>query len=82
MNPGLLAAIAAQRHHQCPCGAATEQSYGLCRKCHARMAWRRHHTRTSRRAARRMAARQAREGARIFAYAVSLLHVTSKGVEN
>lgn len=82
MHPSLIAAIAVYRHHQCPCGAATEQPYSLCRKCHARMAWRRHHTRTSRRAARRMASRQARDGARILAHAMSVLGVTSKGAES
>jgi hypothetical protein len=78
----MIAALAEQRRHQCPCGAATEHSYSLCRKCHARMVWRRKTTRTGRRAARRLAARQAREGARILAQAMSLLHAVSKGVES
>ena len=52
-HPRLIAALAEVQRHQCPCGAAAEPSGRLCRKCHARMAWRRRTTRTSRRAARR-----------------------------
>jgi hypothetical protein len=82
MHPELIAALAVIRHRQCPCGAATEKTYALCRKCQARMAWRRKTTPASRRAARRLTMRQAREGARILASAMSLLRTTSKGVES
>jgi hypothetical protein len=82
MHPELIAALAAVRYRQCPCGAATDKPDSLCRKCHARMAWRRKTTRTSRRTARRLATRQAREGARILAIAMSLLRIISKGVES
>ena len=55
-NPTLIAALADERRRQCPCGAVAERPDRLCRKCHARMTWRRKTTRTSRRAARRLAA--------------------------
>ena len=63
MHPDLLAALADDRRRQCPCGAVTEQPHHLCRKCRARIVWRRKITPTSRRAARRLAKRQARAGA-------------------
>jgi hypothetical protein len=79
----LVAALADERHRQCPCGAVAERPDRLCRKCHARMLWRRKTTRTSRRAARRLAAAlQAHEGTRIFASAMALLQVIGRGVEN
>jgi hypothetical protein len=81
MHPHLIAALAEYRRQQCPCGAATQQPYGLCRKCYARMVWQRHHSRSSRRTARRLAHRQARRGARRFAHALSLLR-TGKGAES
>jgi len=81
-NPRLIAALAQIRHGQCPCGAVAEHSEPLCRKCRARMVWRRRTTRTSRRAARRLAARQAHEGTRIFASAMALLQAINKGVES
>ena len=82
MHPELIAALAVIRHHQCPCGAATGKTRGLCRKCQARIAWRRKTTPASRRAARRLATRQAREGALIFAGAMSLLQSMSKGAQS
>ena len=78
----LIAALADDWHRQCPCGAVAERPDRLCRKCHARMLWRRKTTRTSRRAARRLAALQAHEGTRIFASAMALLQVIGRGVEN
>ena len=77
-----IAALADERHRQCPCGAIAERPDRLCRKCHARMLWRRKTTRTSRRAARRLAARQAHEGTRIFASAMAVLQVIGRGVES
>jgi len=81
-HPRLIAALADDRRRQCPCGAVAAQPERLCRKCDARMAWRRKTTRTSRRAARRLAAHQAHEGTRILASAMALLQTISKGVEN
>lgn len=80
-HPRLIAVLADDRRRQCPCGAVAEQSERLCRKCHARMTWRRKTTRTSRRAARRLASHQAHESTRIFASAMELLQIVSKGVE-
>ena len=81
-HPRLIAALADDTHRQCPCGALVERPDRLCRKCHARMLWRRKTTRTSRRAARRLAAHQAHEGTRIFASAMALIQTISKGVES
>jgi hypothetical protein len=78
-HPHLLAALADNRRHQCPCGAAAERSNGLCRKCQARVQWRRKTTRTSRRTARRLVSRQARTGARALAQAIRL---AGKGADN
>ena len=80
-HPEFIAALAEVRRHQCPCGAASGQHDRLCRKCQARMAWRRRTTRTNRRASRRLAARQAHEGTRILASAIALLRTVSKGAE-
>lgn len=82
MHPEIIAALANERHRQCPCGAVAERPWTLCRKCHARVAWRRRNDGTSRRAARRIARRQARHGARLLAGALALLSITSKGAEN
>jgi hypothetical protein len=81
-HPRLIAALADGTHRQCPCGALAERPDRLCRKCHARMLWRRKTTRTSRRTARRLTAHQAHEGTRIFASAVALIRTISKGVES
>lgn len=78
MRNDLLAPPAEGRRRQCPCGAVTEHSYHLCRKCRARIVWRRKTTRTSRRVARRIATRQAHDGARIFAQAI---RTVKKGAE-
>jgi hypothetical protein len=81
-HPDLIAALADDRRRACPCGAAADRPDRLCRKCHARMAWRRRTTQTSRRAARRLTARQAHEGTRILASTLALLQTISKGAEN
>ena len=82
-HPDLIAALAGDRRRACPCGAAADRPDRLCRKCQARMSWRRKTTRMNRRAARRLAARQAHEGTRIFASTIALLRtVTSKGAES
>jgi hypothetical protein len=78
-HPYLLEALADDRRRQCPCGAAAERTNGLCRKCQARVQWRRKTTRTPRRVARRLIARQAHAGARTFAQAVRMAR---KGAEN
>lgn len=75
----LITRLAEDRRRHCPCGAVAEHSYGLCRKCQARMLWRRKTTRKSRRAARHLTVRH---GARLLADAMSLLRTTSKGVES
>jgi hypothetical protein len=81
-NPYLLAALGEDRHRQCPCGAIAERHERLCRKCRARMAWRRKTTRASRRAARHLVARQVGEGTQILASVMALFGAIGKGVES
>lgn len=75
----LITVLAEDNRRHCPCGAVAEHTYGLCRKCQARMLWRRKTQRKSRRAARRLTVRH---GARLLAGAMSLLQNAAKGVEN
>ena len=58
----------------------TTQSERLCRKCHARMTWRRTTTRTSRRAAAACASRRP-TGRPPLRRAMALLQIVRKGVE-
>jgi hypothetical protein len=82
MHPQIIAALANERQRQCPCGAVADRPWTLCRKCHARMAWRRRNDGTSRRAARRLARRQTRDGSRLLAGALAVLRIVGKGVES
>lgn len=70
-HPLIVMTMADDRRRFCPCGAVTEHPSGLCRKCHARMAWRRHNTRPRRRTVRRRSGRLARDRARVLAMAAS-----------
>jgi hypothetical protein len=72
--PLIIMAMASDRRRFCPCGAVTEHPSGLCRKCHARMTWRRHNTRPRRRTGHRRSGRQAR----VLALAASMFHPTEK----
>jgi|HubBroStandDraft_3_1064219.scaffolds.fasta_scaffold811052_1 hypothetical protein len=81
-HPYLLAALTEDRSRQCPCGAVAERRHGLCRKCYARVQWRRKTTHTAHRTSRHLAARQARAGARRFTDAMSFVTKRSKGVES
>lgn len=81
MHPTLVSLLAEQRRWSCPCGAAPEHPHGLCRKCHARMTWRRRTAETARRAARRRRrGRQARERARLVTLAASMVRL-GRGAE-
>jgi len=82
MHPDLTAALAEDRHKSCPCGAFTDQPHSLCRRCRARMGWRRCTSRPSRRAVRRSAGRQTRGRAWIIAVAASILRTIGKGAKN
>ena len=55
MHPNLIAALVEDRRRSCPCGAVTGQPHQLCRKCLARMIWRRHTSRRSRSVVRHQA---------------------------
>lgn len=72
MHPFIAIALAEDRRRFCPCGASAESARGLCRKCRARTAWRRHNTRPRRRFARRRFGRRARDRARILSDATTM----------
>ena len=78
MRYSITIALAEDRRRFCPCGAVTEQPYGMCRKCHARMTWRRHKTGPRRRTGRRRSGRLARDRARAFAFTVSMFRQTGE----
>lgn len=81
MHPTLVPLLTEDRHRQsCPCGAVPEHPYGLCRKCQARMTWRRRTADAPRRAARRQRrGRSAREHARMLALAASMVRANRAG---
>lgn len=81
MHPEIRAALARDQHRRCPCGAVAERPWALCRKCQARMAWRRRNDATSRRTARRITRRQARHGARLLTSTLALLRIVAKEVD-
>ena len=61
----LATSLAADRRRQCPCGAVAERPHSLCRKCQARIAWRRKALRKSRRG--HLATRHGRTFVRLLA---------------
>lgn len=79
MHPDLIAELAEDRRNSCACGTFTDQPNGLCRRCLARMGWRRCTSRSSRSAVHRSAGRQARGPAWIFAVGISMLRTIGKG---
>jgi hypothetical protein len=79
-HPDLLAALAEDRRRQCPCGAMAEEAFGLCRKCHARFAWRRKTASRRHQAARKRVGRRVRRVARLLTGTTSLLSITTKGM--
>jgi hypothetical protein len=82
MHPTTLVPLLTEERHRqtCPCGAVSEHPYGLCRKCHGRMTWRRRTTDNARRAARRQRrGRSARERARVLAFAASIVRANRAG---
>jgi hypothetical protein len=81
MHLEIKTVLAVDRRRRCPCGAVAERPGKFCRKCQARMAWRRRYDATNRRTARRIVRRQARDSARLLAGALALLAITDEGVE-
>ena len=76
MPSALITALVTARRHTCPCGARNDEPYGYCRKCLARITWRRHNRHRSRN--RRRASRFTRRAARILGN-VLLLPPTATG---
>jgi hypothetical protein len=81
MHPALVSLLTEDWQRQnCPCGAVPEHPYGLCRKCHARMTWRRRTTDTARRAARRQRrSRSTHDRAHMLALAASMIRANRTG---
>ena len=80
-HPILVAALAEDRRRQCPCGAVTQQPYGLCRGCRAAAVSRHETARSSRRAAPSWTPAGIAK-ARLFARVASLLQIIGKGAES
>jgi hypothetical protein len=80
-HPDLLAALAQDRIRQCPCGAITDRPFGLCRKCQARIAWRRKTASRRRQAARQRVDGRVRNVVRLLVGVMSLLLTTDKEME-
>jgi hypothetical protein len=80
-HPMLVAVLAADRRHQCPCGAVTQQPSSLCRKCQIATTWRRETVRMSCQTNPSWI-RGRTTGARFLRWMASLLQSTSKGAEN
>ena len=79
MHLEITTALAGDRRPRCPCGAVAERPGKFCRKCQARMAWRRRYDATSHRTARAIVRRQARDSARLLASALALLAIADDG---
>jgi hypothetical protein len=77
-HPILIAALVEDRHRRCPCGAVTQQPYGLCRECEVAAVWQCETARSNRRAAPRTAYART-EKAGLFARVASLLQIIGKG---
>ncbi len=80
-HPILVAAPAEVRHRWCPCGAAAQQRYGLCRECRAVAVWRRETEQTRRHGAPNWT-RAGTLKARLLVRVASLLQIISKGAES
>lgn len=76
MHSALITALVTARRHTCPCGARNDEPYGHCRKCLARITWRRHHRHRSRH--RRRAAWLTRLAARVLELSLLLSPATPR----
>jgi hypothetical protein len=82
VHPNLTVALAEDRRSSCTCDTATGQLYDLCRRCRARMVWRRCTGRPPRRSVHHRADRRTRDRAWIFAMATSILRTIGKGTRS
>ena len=80
-HPILIAALAEDRRRWCPCGAAAQQRYGLCRTCRTVAVWR-HETEQTRRHGTPEWTQAGTLTARLLARVASLLQIISKGSES
>lgn len=82
-NLALISALTEQKRRQCPCGAVANPLTGLCRKCHARNAWRRKTISDGRKTARPRHTRRTRTRnvARFLADVLNLLTIITNGME-
>ena len=80
-HPILVSALAEDRRRFCPCVAAVQQRYGLCRECRAVAVWR-HETEQTRRHGAPNWTRARPLKARLLTRVASLLQIISKGAES
>ena len=80
-HPILIAALAEDRRRWCPCEAAAQQRYGLCRECRAVAVWRRETEQTRLHGAPNWTRARALK-TRLLARVASLLQIISKGAES
>jgi hypothetical protein len=80
-HPILVATLAEDRRRWCPCGAAAQQRYGLCRTCRAVAVWR-YETEQTRRHGAPNWTQAGTLKVRLLALVTSLLQVISKGAES
>jgi len=80
-HPILIAALAEDRRRWCPCEAAAQQRYGLCRTCRTVAVWRCETEQTRRHGAPNWTPARTLI-ARLLALVTSLLQIISKGAES
>ena len=80
-HPILVAALTEERRRHCPCGAAAQRPYGLCRECQAVAVWRRETEQVRRHGTLNWTCARTLT-ARLLALVTSLLQVISKGAES
>jgi hypothetical protein len=82
MYPNLIAALVDDRRNSCPCGAVNDHSHQPCRKCLARINWRRQLSQRPRSVARHRASPPARAWPRTLGAIASILRIIGKGASS
>jgi hypothetical protein len=80
--PNLIAAVVEDRRRSCRCGLATSQLHEPCRRCYARISWRRRTNQRSQSVGKNEAKRRARAWTWVLAMAASVLRVLAKGARS
>jgi hypothetical protein len=82
MHPTLIAALVDDRRSSCLCGAITNHPHRPCRKCLARISWRRQPNQCPRREGRHRANPQARAWPWTLATITPILRIIGKGASS